>query len=174
VFGAADQGQIELPQVSSDTVVTKTLLRDKETAVIGGLIDERDTETVRKVPFLGDIPVAGWLFKRQSIMRVRRNLIIFVTVHIVRQTEQMRGLYASYRDYDGIAPQFFTDFDLQRRQKAEQAAASAKLQQAKPEQPAGTEGEAPGWKQTPEGVEYTVPTKAGAQEKPAGEVELSR
>jgi type II secretory pathway component GspD/PulD (secretin) len=171
-FGALDQGQIRLPQVSSDTVVTKMLLRDKETAVIGGLIDERDRETVRKVPFLGDIPVAGWLFKRQSTMKIRRNLIIFVTVHIVRQTEQLRDLYTSYQDYDAVAPEFFTDFDLQRRQKAERAAKAAKMGEAKPEQLAPKEGEATGWKQTPEGIEYSVPSK-GAEEKPPTEVELS-
>jgi type II secretory pathway component GspD/PulD (secretin) len=178
VFGAPEQGQILLPQVSSDTVVTKMLLRDKETAVIGGLIDEQDQETVRKVPFLGDIPVAGWLFKRQSIMKIRRNLIIFVTVHIVRQTDQLHDLYASYDDYDGVSPQFLTDFDLKRRQKPERAAAAVKgalkVQETKPAQPTAKETETPAWKQTPEGIEYTVPTKAAEGEKPAKEVELSR
>jgi type II secretory pathway component GspD/PulD (secretin) len=178
VFGAADQGQILLPQVSSDTVVTKMLLRDKETAVIGGLIDESETEPVRKVPFLGDIPVAGWLFKRQSIMKTRRNLVIFVTVHLVRQTDQLRDFYASYEDYDGVAPEFATDFDLKRLRKTEQAAVAArrgvKVEATKPAEPATKETETPGWKQTPEGIEYTVPTKGAEKEKPAGEVELSR
>jgi type II secretory pathway component GspD/PulD (secretin) len=173
-FGAEAQGQILLPQVSSDTVVTKTLLRDKETAVIGGLIDERDTQTVRKVPFLGDIPVAGWLFKRQSIVKARRNLIMFVTVHIVRQTDQMRGLYASYQDYDGVSPEFLTDFDLKRRQRAEQAATAVKVEETKPARPAAKEAGTPGWKQTPEGVEYTVPSKGAERKKPTGEVELSQ
>jgi hypothetical protein len=94
----------------------------------------------------------------------------------------MRDLYASYEDYDGVSPEFLTDFDLKRRQKVERAAAAlkgaVKVQETRPAQPTAKETETPAWKQTPEGIEYTVPTKATEGEKPAGpsgsEVELSR
>ncbi len=54
---------------ASDLVTTKRsaktsiVVKDKETVVIGGLIQDQDTDTDSKVPFLGDIPGLGWLFK---------------------------------------------------------------------------------------------------------------
>ena len=160
--------QITLPRVSSDTVVTKMLLHDKDTAVIGGLMDETNDEVVRKIPFLGDIPVIGWLFKRQSIIKTRRNLVIFVTVHIVRRRGEMVDMYRNYQDYDLVSTEYYTPFDLQRRRRAEQVAAAVR-QEAEPVAP---EAEAPGWQQTPEGVEYTVPAKGAEQEETEIEVEL--
>jgi len=115
-FGRDDL-EISLPQISSDTVVTKMLLRDKETAVIGGLIDEGDDEVINKVPFLGDIPLLGWVFKRQSIVKTRRNLIIFVTVHIIHRAESLSDIYEGYVDYDDISIPYFTEWDAGRRKR---------------------------------------------------------
>jgi len=154
--------EISLPRISSDTVVTKMLLRDTETAVIGGLIDETNDEVVNKVPFLGDIPVVGWLFKRQSIVKTRRNLIVFVTVHIIRRSGDLRQIYDGYTDYDEVAVEFFTPFDLERQREAEPEAAP----------PPPEEAETVGWRQTPEGIEYSVPAK-GVEEEPEVEVELT-
>ena len=74
---------LDLPQVASSTLVTTMMLKSNQTAVIGGLITERDSERVRKVPFLGDIPVLGYLFKNKYHNIVKSNLIIFVTPRII-------------------------------------------------------------------------------------------
>lgn len=86
-FGSgAEQQQITLPRVSSRTLVTNMMLESGQTAVIGGLIFESDSETVNKVPLLGDIPILGYFFKNEVTNVIRNNLIIFLTPTIIRDS----------------------------------------------------------------------------------------
>ena len=68
-----------------DTKQSSTLvrMRDGETAVIGGLIQEEDSETDRHLPGVGNIPFAGWLFKGKYSNKVRKELVIFITPHLI-------------------------------------------------------------------------------------------
>jgi len=68
---------------------TSVVVKDKETVVIGGLIQDQENETVSKIPLLGDIPGLGWLFKSVHKDRTKTNLLIVLTPHIVRGTEDM-------------------------------------------------------------------------------------
>ena len=61
----------------------EVLVRDGETIVIGGLIHDTQSETIYKVPLLGDIPLLGYLFRKKSMSRSRMELIIFVTPRII-------------------------------------------------------------------------------------------
>ena len=54
------------------------MVEDRQTVVLGGLIDEDIQEVERKVPGLGDIPVFGNLFKSTSKSKVKRNLVVFL------------------------------------------------------------------------------------------------
>jgi type IV pilus assembly protein PilQ len=81
---------IDLPRLASATIVTQMLLEDGETAVLGGLIDETENETINKLPLLGDIPILGYLFKNVRTNRIQRNVILFVTVRIVRTKKEGR------------------------------------------------------------------------------------
>jgi general secretion pathway protein D len=78
---------IDLPRVQSSTLVSHMLLRDKETAVIGGLLEDRDTNSRDKLPILGDLPILGALFQGQSRSKVRQNLIITITPRILRGSD---------------------------------------------------------------------------------------
>lgn len=78
---------IDLPRVRSSTMVTTMLLRDKETAVIGGLLEDRDTSQRDKLPILGDLPVLGALFSGQSSSKVRQNIVITITPRILRGSD---------------------------------------------------------------------------------------
>ncbi len=62
-----------------------TLVRVKngQTLVLGGLLESRETKSVRKVPFLGYIPLIGWLFTSTSSQRTNTDLVIFITPTIV-------------------------------------------------------------------------------------------
>jgi len=62
-----------------------TLVRVKngQTLVLGGLLESRETKVVRKVPFLGYIPLIGWLFTSNSTTRNNTDLVIFITPTIV-------------------------------------------------------------------------------------------
>lgn len=60
---SGQEGVIALPRVASSTLSTNVLLRSGQTAVLGGLKTKTQSETVTKLPLLGDIPVLGYLFK---------------------------------------------------------------------------------------------------------------
>jgi len=64
---------------------TTVLVKDGETIVIGGLISDTNNDTVSKVPFLGDIPILGWLFKSRSTDRARQELLVFVTTRMMAE-----------------------------------------------------------------------------------------
>ena len=63
--------------------------------MIGGLIQDQDTETVNKIPLLGDIPLLGWLFKTTHKERTKTNLMIVLTPRIIRGAQEMAEVSAS-------------------------------------------------------------------------------
>lgn len=71
------------PIISTTKASTVLMLRNGETAVIGGLIREIDLLNEVRVPFLGDIPILGYLFKKYDKSKERRELTIFITAKIV-------------------------------------------------------------------------------------------
>jgi type IV pilus assembly protein PilQ len=71
------------PQTATRSTDTNVIVKDGETIVIGGLIHDTQSETVYKVPVLGDIPLLGLLFRRKSTARTRVELLIFVTPKVI-------------------------------------------------------------------------------------------
>ncbi len=74
------------------TSTTTVLVGDSDTVVLGGLMRDKASEQTVKVPLLGDIPILGWLFKAKSNKVEKRNLLIFMTPHIIRQYEKVRTI----------------------------------------------------------------------------------
>lgn len=72
------------PSIRKNEASTEILLADGETAVIGGILVLDRGQTITKVPFLGDIPLIGWLFRTTSVREEKRELLIFVTPRIVK------------------------------------------------------------------------------------------
>lgn len=72
------------PVTLKRTVDTTVIVRDNQTIVIGGLIDDVTTTSETKVPVLGDIPILGWLFKDTSESREKTNLYIFLTPRVIK------------------------------------------------------------------------------------------
>jgi pilus assembly protein CpaC len=73
-----------LPALTTDRVTSEMDLRDGQSFAIAGLLDNRVTEQLEKVPFIGDIPILGQLFRSRSVNKSRNELLILVTVRIVR------------------------------------------------------------------------------------------
>jgi Flp pilus assembly secretin CpaC len=69
---------------------TSVMVADSDTVVLGGLIRDKTTEVINKVPLLGDIPILGWLFKSRASTVEKSNLMIFITPRIMRQPENVR------------------------------------------------------------------------------------
>ncbi len=67
------------------------VVADEETVVIGGLISEQYDDNESKVPWLGDVPILGWLFKTHSRKLTKQNLLIFLTPHIVRTPDHLEA-----------------------------------------------------------------------------------
>lgn len=72
------------PELITQQATTQVLVADGGTVVIGGVIQTQDTITRQQVPFLGDIPVFGNLFKRKLVSTSTQELIFFITPRIVQ------------------------------------------------------------------------------------------
>jgi type IV pilus assembly protein PilQ len=66
-------------------VETQVLVRDGQTVVLGGIYETETRETISKVPFLGDIPGVGVLFRSTSDVSNKAELLIFVTPRILNE-----------------------------------------------------------------------------------------
>ncbi|XYQ57221.1 type II secretion system secretin GspD [Pectobacterium carotovorum] len=77
------------------TVNNAVLVSSGETVVVGGLLDKSTNESASKVPFLGDIPVLGYLFRSNSQETKKRNLMLFIRPSIIRDRSQFQSASAS-------------------------------------------------------------------------------
>ncbi|MFO0895770.1 MAG: secretin N-terminal domain-containing protein [Phycisphaerales bacterium] len=82
----------ESPVISRRRANTTVTVKDGQTVVIGGLIQDRFERVERKIPFLGDIPILGWIFTNKSEDAQKTELLIVMTPHVVRSPESMRKL----------------------------------------------------------------------------------
>jgi type IV pilus assembly protein PilQ len=74
-----------VPSIDTRAVETQVLVRDGQTVVLGGIYETERRETISKVPFLGDIPGVGHLFKSRSNTSNKAELLIFVTPRILTE-----------------------------------------------------------------------------------------
>jgi general secretion pathway protein D len=91
--GEVAQGNLGAVALNQSIAQTELVVRDGQTAVIGGLIRD-SSETVRTgVPVLSDIPLLGALFSQTQERTVRRNLLFFVTPYVVRSQDDLRRIF---------------------------------------------------------------------------------
>ena len=74
---------INVPLIGTEAVKTSVMVKDGDTLVIAGLITDELTDTMKKVPFFGDIPVLGLIFRKSGKTIIKKDLIIFITPHII-------------------------------------------------------------------------------------------
>jgi len=74
--------RLSLPVFATRTSETKVAIRDGQTIVIGGLMQDETRDAISKVPLLGDIPLLGNLFKRTIKEKDKTELLIFLTPHV--------------------------------------------------------------------------------------------
>jgi type IV pilus assembly protein PilQ len=78
-------GGVNVPSIDTKEIITQVLMNDGQTVVLGGVLETQHRDDQTKVPFLGDIPVLGVLFKERSKVNNKDELLIFVTPKIVRE-----------------------------------------------------------------------------------------
>ena len=74
---------ISVPLISVEKAETSIMIKGGETLVIAGLISDTTSETRKKTPFLGDVPVIGLLFQKKEKTKNKTDLLIFITPHII-------------------------------------------------------------------------------------------
>jgi general secretion pathway protein D len=75
--------------LSNRRIENTVVVNDGDTVVIGGLVSDSYLDGITKVPWLGDIPVLGWLFKSTSKTLTKKNLLVFLTPHIIRSKDDL-------------------------------------------------------------------------------------
>ena len=83
---------LENPSVYNREITSKITVKNERTIVIGGLIRDDTVDIEQKVPLLGDIPLLGLLFRKTIKQRVRTNLMVFITPHIVTRDEAVKAI----------------------------------------------------------------------------------
>jgi len=78
------------PAIDTKKVKSEVLIENGGTVVIGGIYEENETNSTQQVPLLGDIPVLGHLFKSNSRVSERRELLVFITPRIVSDALTLR------------------------------------------------------------------------------------
>jgi general secretion pathway protein D len=83
---------VNAPIVSRRAADTRVAIRDGETIVIGGLMEDKKNSTLTKVPILGDIPLIGPIFQRTRVTKTKTELLIFLTPHVAPQPELLPAM----------------------------------------------------------------------------------
>ena len=77
-------------EINVKEVRTEVLVENGGTVVIGGIFEQNDSTTVTKVPFLGDLPYMGWMFKSTTRDTSRTELLVFLTPRVVTERSVIR------------------------------------------------------------------------------------
>lgn len=79
-----------IPSINTQRVQTQVLVANGETAVLGGIYEEEETKKVEKIPFFGDLPAVGNLFKTKTNQNGKKELLIFVTPRVMNENLEIK------------------------------------------------------------------------------------
>jgi type IV pilus assembly protein PilQ len=112
------QNTLDLPQIRSQSMITNVKVESGESIIIGGLYTENESRTTRKVPFLGDLPLLGYLFKQTSHNKSNDDLLIFISPRIISsssatgkelQDRLVRDQELQERDWNAMAGEVYVE-----------------------------------------------------------------
>ncbi len=83
------------PRITTREADTTVRIREGETLIIGGLINQSDNRSRDKVPLAGDVPILGFLFSRSSVALEQKELAVFITPKILRSKEEIKKIAES-------------------------------------------------------------------------------
>jgi general secretion pathway protein D len=98
VSQVVSQEEVGLPTTLKRTAETTVIVKDENTVVIGGLIDDTLTRGAYRVPCLGSIPLLGGLFRTRDSSGGKSNLFIFITPHIIENPAEAARVYEEKKD----------------------------------------------------------------------------
>ena len=120
ISAVKDFGTATSPNLGSTKRSAKTsvVVKNTDTVVIGGLIQDRDQVTESKIPLLGDLPLLGWLFKTKNTQREKTNLLIMLTPRIIKDARDLAEVSGNQRDNFSNAVKATAPIDLDKALKA--------------------------------------------------------
>ena len=71
---------------------SQVAVRNGQTIVIGGMIQDQKTDTINKIPFLGDIPLIGRIFQHTETDKTKTEVLIFLTPMVAMNPEELKAL----------------------------------------------------------------------------------
>jgi len=93
MLGRIDVGRPDgNPMVNTRHTKSTMVVQDGQTLVIGGMMRENVSEVVTKVPFLGDLPIIGTLFRTTKVVKTKTELVILVRPTIVRTSPEAAAI----------------------------------------------------------------------------------
>ncbi len=96
---------------------TTMMVKDGETAILGGLIDSESSTEIDKVPLLGDIPLLGLLFRKNVETEKKSELIIFITPHILTDNKRTKISKQSWDNFNERGEEFDKKVEFERLMK---------------------------------------------------------
>jgi general secretion pathway protein D len=109
-ISALTGGSVPISETVSSPIFAKRSAQSRvgvqngQTIVIGGLMEDKKTQTIDKVPFLGDIPLVGNMFKRNRNQKTKTELLIFLTPHVAARPEQLKKMGEDELDGSKLVP----------------------------------------------------------------------
>lgn len=92
-----------IPALTTRRTETEVELRDGQTFAIAGLLNNTVTDTMRKIPGIGDVPILGWLFKSKAMQKSQTELVVMITPTIIRRGQMgvSQGLPSNVEPFMG-------------------------------------------------------------------------
>jgi len=145
-FGTATNPNLGSTKRSAKTSV---VVKNTDTVIIGGLIQDKDQVTETKIPLLGDIPGLGWLFKTKSTTREKTNLLIMLTPRIIKDARDMAEISVNQKGNFGDAVKRDAPIDIDQMLKEQMIKDQKTLKEGNPpgqpvNQPDNQPGNQPG------------------------------
>jgi len=100
---------ITAPVFAKRSADTRVIVPHGQTVVIGGMMEDNKTETVSKVPVLGDIPLLGMAFRRSQKSNSKTELLIFLTPYVVEGPDQLSEMTNDEKSKTELAPKAFSE-----------------------------------------------------------------
>jgi general secretion pathway protein D len=101
---------VGLPTTSKREIKTTTIVQNGQSIIIGGLVKNNKDITIKKVPFFGDIPVIGTLFRHKEINNDKTTLAIILTPYIVKRTEDLDKLRLTLAKLNALEKKFVKEY----------------------------------------------------------------
>jgi len=105
---------VNAPVIAKRSAETVVVTPNGQPVIIGGLMETKKTDAVKKIPLLGDIPLLGMAFRRKEVQNTKTELIIILTPRIIPRPDQVAAMTEHERTNSQITPSSFSEEQINR------------------------------------------------------------